>query len=80
MITIKPTRWKHPSGYRRIFIKSENIEADSPDVIHFFLPDHTSIRIDSKNGELRFFSNDYDFKLDKFICSDAFVYCERKTK
>lgn len=30
-VTIKPTRWKHSSGYRRIQVKTETIDATYSD-------------------------------------------------
>ena len=78
-VTIKPTRWKHSSGYRRIQVKTETIEASCSDVIHLELPDGTNIRMDSLNGEIRFYSNYYNFKVLEPVCSDAFIKCERKT-
>lgn len=77
-VTIKPTRWRHNSGYRRIQVKTDTSEYNCSDVIHLKLPDGSSIRIDSENGEIRLFSNYYDFKVMEPVCSDAFIQCERK--
>lgn len=78
MIIIKPTRWKHPSGYRRIQVKTETIDESCSDVIHLLLPDGSSIQMDSEKGEIRIFSNDYTFKLAEPVCSDALIRCENR--
>ena len=78
-VTIKPTRWKHSSGYRRIQVKTETIDASCSDVIHLELPDGTNIRMDSMAGEIRFYSNYYNFKVLEPVSSDAFIKCERRT-
>lgn len=80
VITIKPTRKKHPSGWRRLFVTNGEIEADCPDVVHFEFEDGTSIRIDSLNGEINVFSSSYDFELRPMILSDAWVEVKRKRK
>ena len=77
-VTIKPTRWKHDSGYRRIQIKTETKDANCSDVIVLELPDGSTIRMDSEAGEIRFFSSYYNFKVIEPVCSDAFIKCERK--
>lgn len=79
-ITIKPTKMKHSSGYRRIQIKTDTTDTNCSDVIHLIFSDNTSILMDSENGEIRLFSNYYDFKIDDYIGSDAFIRCERKIK
>ena len=77
-ITIKPTRWKHESGYRRIQVKTETIDSTCSDIIVLELPDGSTIRMDSEAGEIRLFSNYYDFKVIEPVYSDAFIKCERK--
>lgn len=77
-ITIKPTRKKHSSGWRRLFVTNGEIEADCPDVVHFEFEDGTSIRIDSLNGEINIFSSSYEFELRPMILSDAWVDVKRK--
>ena len=79
-ITIKPTRKKHSSGWRRLFVTNGEIEADCPDVIHFEFEDGSSIRIDSFAGEINIFSSSYDFELRPSILSDAWVDVKRKRK
>lgn len=78
-VTIKPTRLKHCSGYRKIQVKTETIDASCSDVIHLELPDGTNIQMDSMAGEIRFYSDYYNFKVLEPVCSDAFIECERKT-
>lgn len=77
-VTIKPTRWKHESGYRRIQVKTNTIDENCSDVIRLILPDGTEIKMDSLNGEIRLFSDYYDLRVDELVYSDACIRLHRK--
>ena len=80
MIEFKPTRRKHSSGYRQIWISDGIKEGECSDVICLELPDKTEIRMDSANGEIRLFSNYYDFEIYGEICSDCWIKAKKKYK
>lgn len=79
-IKFKPTRRKHDSGYRKIWITDDIKEAECSDVICINLPDGSNIRMDSLNGEIRLFSNYYDFEIEGEICSDCSIKAIRNDK
>lgn len=78
MIEFKPTRRKHESGFRKIWVSDGTKEGDCSDVIVIELPDGSTIKLDSQNGEMRMFSNYYNFEIYGSIRSDCWIQAKKK--